>query len=315
MDWTNRFGKLKRWAYQRHGPQPLGQSMEAMKGWETSPLGKAIFKQQQEQLDDLLAELFGYHLLEMSSFDRPHISAASRINHRFKLAPVADFGGRALSELDVVLLHHVLEYATNPHQILREANRVLISRGHLIIVGFQPWSLQGGYKLLAQWLSAGSVWRRSSLQASRIKDWLRLLDCEPVALMSGFHRMPVNHAGLLEKFSFWERLCQKIKSPFGGYYILLARKDVIAMTPIKPAWSKFNPVAGLVMGKPTSRMPEAAGQRSQCQKRRQKQYRLEAVTLGPYPVDAKRTDSHEADERAKIRLKPICSTDSVSSKQ
>jgi SAM-dependent methyltransferase len=320
MDWTNRFSKLKRWAHQRHGPQPLGRSMEAMRGWETSPLGKALFKQQQEQLDDLLAELFGYHLLEMSSFDHPHISAASRINHRFKLSPVADFGGRALCELDalpladesidVVLLHHVLEYATNPHQILREANRVLISRGHLIIIGFQPWSLQGGYKLVAQWLSAGSVWRRSSLQASRIKDWLRLLDCEPVALMSGFHRLPVNHAGLLEKFSFWERLCHKLKSPFGGYYILLARKDVIAMTPIKPAWSKFNPVAGLVMGKPTPRMPEAAGQRSQCQRRRP-----EAHPLGPYRLPAKKTDSHRADERAKIPLKSICPTDSVSSKQ
>lgn len=274
MSTTGRLGKLKRWANRRHGPQPLGQAMQAMKGWENTPLGRAMFSEQQQQLDELLSGLFGYHLLEMSSFDLPGLSAASRISHRFKASPVAGLGGGLLSELehlplpdesiDVVLLHHVLEYATNPHQILREANRVLIARGHVIIVGFNPWSLQGGYKLLAQWLGAGSVWRRASLRPGRLKDWLHLLDCEPVALQRGFYRVPVNHAGVLERFSFWEQLSARLRSPFGGYYILLARKDRVGMTPIKPVWSKFNPVAGLVIGKPTTRMPEPAGQRSQC---------------------------------------------------
>lgn len=276
MSTTSRLGKLRRWANKRHGPRPLGQAMKAMAGWEKTPLGRTIFGQQQEQLDELLGGLFGYHLLEMSSFDMPGLSAASRISHRFKVAPLPGLGGTMLSELDnlplpeesidVVVLHHVLEYATNPHQILREANRVLIARGHIVIVGFNPWSLQGGYKLLAQWLGAGSVWRRSSLQASRLKDWLHLLDCEPVALQRGFHRLPVNHAGVLERFSFWERLSERLRSPLGGYYILVARKDRVGMTPIKPVWSKFNPVAGLVIGKPTTRMPEPAGRRSQCRR-------------------------------------------------
>lgn len=277
MSTTSRWGKLKRWADRRHGPQPLGQAMRAMQGWESTPLGRAIFRQQQQQLDDLLSGLFGYHLLEMSSFDLPDLSAASRISHRFKAAPLRDLGGAVLTELDslplpdesidVVVLHHVLEYATNPHQILRETNRVLIARGHVIIVGFNPWSLQGAYKVLAQWIGAGGVWRRASLQPRRLKDWLHLLDCEPVALQRGFHRLPVNHAGTLERFRFWESLSEKIRSPLGGYYILVARKDRVGMTPIKPVWSKFNPVAGLVIGKPTTRMPEPAGQRSQCQRK------------------------------------------------
>lgn len=277
MSMTSRLRRLKRWADKRHGPQPLGQAMEAMKGWERTALGRALFKQQQQQLDELLNGLFGYHLLEMSSFDLPGLSAASRISHRFKVAPLAGLGGGALSELDnlplpdesidVVLLHHVLEYAPNPHQILREANRTLIARGHVIIVGFNPWSLQGGYKLLAQWIGAGSVWRRASLRPGRLKDWLHLLDCEPVSLQRGFYRLPVNHAGLLERFSFWERLSARLHSPLSGYYILLARKDRVGMTPIKPVWTKFNPVAGLVIGKPTTRMPEPAGQRSRCQKK------------------------------------------------
>lgn len=274
MSSMNGFAKMKRWADKRHGTRSLSETMKALQGWEQSPLGKAIFGQQHEQLDELLSELFGYHLLEMSCFNQVGLSAGSRINHRFRLSPelgfdcgaLADFEALPLPEesIDVVMLHHVLEYATNPHQILREANRVLISRGYLIIVGFHPWSLQGGYKLLAQWFGAGSFWRRNSLRPSRIKDWLRLLDCEPVEVQRGFYRLPVNHAGLLERFTFWERLCQSLRLPFGGYYILVARKERVSMTPIKPVWSNFNPVAGLVIGKPTSRMPEPAGHSTGC---------------------------------------------------
>lgn len=275
----NGFARVMRWADQRHGTRPLRETMQSLRGWEKSPLGKAIFDQQREQMDELLSELFGYHLLEMSCFDQVGLSAGSRINHRFRFAPqpgfecgsLSDFEALPLPEesIDVVVLHHVLEYATNPHQILREANRVLIARGHLIIVGFHPWSLQGGYKLLAQWFGAGSFWRRNSLRPSRIKDWLRFLDCEPVDIKRGFYRVPVNQAGLLEKFGFWERLCQTLKLPFGGYYILLARKDRVSMIPIKPVWSNFNPVAGLVIGKPTPRMPEPAGHSTQCKKERE----------------------------------------------
>ncbi|NIB43876.1 class I SAM-dependent methyltransferase [Pseudomaricurvus alkylphenolicus] len=260
--------RVLRWAENRHGPQPLQHSMPELKSWVTSPLACNILSEEKAQLDDSLGELFGYHLLELSCFDTELLSTSSRINNRFRLAPVEGFSAGALAEfeqlplpeesIDVVLLHHVLEFSPNPHQLLREANRVLIPRGHLLIVGFNPWSLQGVYKVLAQWLSAAPFWRRHSLRAGRIHDWLRLLDCEPVSIQRGFYRIPVNHAGLLRRFGFWERLCRKLHLPFGGYYVLLARKDRIAMRPIKPLWSQLNPMAGLVIGKPASRMPDTA---------------------------------------------------------
>ena len=87
-------------------------------------------------------------------------------------------------------------------------------------------------------------------------DWLRLLDCEPVHVERGFYRLPVNHEGLLEKFRFWERACRFLKLPFGGYYMILARKDRMAVRPIKPLWKGINPMAGLVLGKPAGRMPD-----------------------------------------------------------
>ncbi len=267
---SNLGSNLRLWAEGRHGPRSLSQTIRALRGWEITPLASSIFEAQQGQLDQVLSELFGYHLLEMSCFDCPGLSRSSRINHRFRLSPVNNPDAGALADyeslplasesIDVVILHHVLEYSTHPHQILREANRVLIARGHLVVVGFNPWSLQGGYKILAQWLGAGSFWRRRSLRPGRVMDWLRLLDCEPLHVEWGFYGLPVNHAGVLRQFSFWERFCRRLGLPFGGYYVMLASKDRLCMTPVKPVWSSLNPVAGLVMGKPTPRMPESMRQ-------------------------------------------------------
>ncbi|MGH1374547.1 MAG: methyltransferase domain-containing protein [Cellvibrionaceae bacterium] len=258
--------KLIRWANGRHGPRDLQQTMTGLKGWQRTALGKAITEEQKSQLDQLMPELFGYHLLEMSCFDVSDLSNSSRINHRFSVAPdvgvkapvISNFEDLPLASesLDVVLLHHILDYSPSPHQILREANRVLIARGHLIVIGFNPWSLQGLYKLAAQWVGAGDFWRRRSLRAGRVLDWLRLLDCDPIKLERGFYRAPVNHANTLGRFQFWERLCRKMKLPFGGYYIILARKDRVSVRPIKPLWRNINPIAGLGLAKPTTRLPE-----------------------------------------------------------
>jgi len=258
--------RLKDWAHRRHGPRELRRTMAGLDGWESTAVGGAILSAQKDQLGEILPELFGYHLLELSCFNVAQLSEDSRINHRFKLAPdmgfatpvVANYEELPLASesLDVVVLHHVLDYSPHPHQVLREANRVLIARGHLVIIGFNPWSFQGIYKVFAQWLSAGDFWRRRSLRAGRVEDWLRLLDCEPIYLKRGFYRAPINHQGLLSRFNFWEKICSRMRLPFGGYYIILARKDRVSVKPIKPVWRGISPIAGLVIGKPAGRMPE-----------------------------------------------------------
>ena len=49
----------------------------------------------------------------------------------------------ASHSLDLVVLPHVLEFSTDPHQVLREVERVLIPEGQVIICGFNPTSLWG----------------------------------------------------------------------------------------------------------------------------------------------------------------------------
>ena len=265
---TDQFHRLRR----ARSPQGLGVSAKELDGWQLTPLGRAILDLQRQQLEDILGELFGYHLLQISVFNVDDLANSSRINHRFNVGPVASGSVSALAHpeqmplesesIDVVLLHHVLEYSSHPHQLLREANRVLIGRGHLVVIGFNPWSLQGVYKVFKQMFNAGIFWRRHGLRAGRIADWLKLLDCDTVRLERGFYRLPVNSEAALNRFRFWERLCTRFRLPIGGYYILVAQKERLRVTPVKPSWQSFNPISGLGLSKPTSRMPETAKKQS-----------------------------------------------------
>jgi len=47
---------------------------------------------------------------------------------------------------------HTLEFTNDPHQVLREVDRVLIPEGHVVILAFNPWSLW--YDLVA-WSCVG----------------------------------------------------------------------------------------------------------------------------------------------------------------
>ena len=57
----------------------------------------------------------------------------------------------ATHSIDLVVMPHILEFAEDPHQVLREVERVLVPEGHVVITGFNPASLWGlrQYRLAA----------------------------------------------------------------------------------------------------------------------------------------------------------------------
>jgi len=157
-----------------------------------------------------------------------------------------------------VLLHHALEFSEHPHQLLRETERIVIPRGYTLIVSFNPFSWFGVWKSVARLATARKQWRHHSLRLGRVLDWLRLLDFEPVKIDHGFYRWPIDNAGVISKTQWMEKLFRLSKLPVGAYYVILARKDVVGVVPIRPTWKKFKPIEGLVS---TSRFkPVAAGE-------------------------------------------------------
>ncbi|MDO3382329.1 methyltransferase domain-containing protein [Gilvimarinus algae] len=245
---------------------PPEQAVPALTDWFDSPQGQAVLKSQRSDIDQALACLFGYHLCQISVCRHLNLSASSRIPHTFALNPQAHASASAAAQgeqgacdlrrlplapesVDVFVLHHALDFSQTPHQLLAEAARATIARGHIVIVGFNPWSLVGGWHIAKRLTSRQPLWRHQHLRLGRLFDWFALLDLEPVEVRRG-HYWPFAR----EASGRLERGMRSINAPWGSYYMVTVRKDVPGVLPVKPRWKTMDIAAlGGVSGKVSGR--------------------------------------------------------------
>lgn len=242
--------RFRAWRRRRFGVPALSQSGPDLADWFQTPLGEAVLKQERLCLDEQLQDLFGYHLLQMSVDPGLDISSGSRITHRVAITPrtgqatalsplVADHRQLPLppESVDLVVIHHLLDFSQTPHQLLREAQRVLIPRGHLVVVGFNPLCGLGLARWVASLFSRHALWRHQALRLGRLLDWLQLLDLEPGRVQRGFFRPPVGHPGTLRRLQWLERWGKTLHWPGGTFYVVVACKEVGGAIPLKPQWA------------------------------------------------------------------------------
>ena len=221
------------------------QSFTEMTEWLQTPLGQNLLGIEMSLLKNMINRRFGYHLLQLSCADIA-VYDDSPIGHRFCITPstkiengsiVAQAEAIPLSaeSVDMVVLHHALDYSKDPHQLLREANRVLIAGGHLIIIGFNALSAWGARHKLARKFDK-SPWKSNLLSNKRLNDWLKLLDFKIEKLHYGLYSLPFNSPSLIRYSSFMGKLAQRLNWPIGGIYIISATKQAFPMTPIREPW-------------------------------------------------------------------------------
>jgi SAM-dependent methyltransferase len=224
----------------------------ALNDWFKTPLGRLLLEREQEHINSMIPNLFGYHLLQVGQLADVNLLEQSRIPHcsimdmdqhlLHKLDhKVCSLGGLAeqwpiqTDCVDVIVLPHVLEYSVNPHQVLREVDRALIAEGHVVILGFNPWSLWGLWRLLLKpWKKL--PWRGRFFSITRVTDWLSLLGFELVYCQSYLYRPPVQRVGIMRRLRFIENLSQRFCPYRGGGYMLVAKKKVTTLMPVKPRW-------------------------------------------------------------------------------
>ncbi len=250
------------------------EARAGLRQWYATPLGRTLAGCEQRLLDDSLYNLFGYHLLQVGAPQGVDLTAASRISHRMVLVdnavalPVLD-GSEACvglpealpvgaDSIDLLLLPHVLAFADEPHQVLREADRVLIPEGHVAVLGFNPWSLWGISRLALGWRQR-APWCGRFLSPWRVKDWLSLLGFDTVLLHHICYRPPLQHPGLLQRLQFLERWGQRWWPILGGGYLLVAKKRVATLTPIRPRWRPRRALVATGLASPTVRKQEHDG--------------------------------------------------------
>ena len=221
-----------------------------MREWYLTNLGVAFAEEECQQLLDMLETRFGYHLLQLGHLFEPQYFSSSSIRHKVVMDEAAEPGERGVSLLgdfcalpistdsvDVVILPHTLETSRDPHQVLREVDRILVPEGIVIVLGFNPWSLWGARRLLSR-RSGKAPWCANFFSPFRVKDWVSLLGFDVLNVQPHFYRLPIGRKSMLGKLDVLMRLAARLWPAFGAGYVLVARKRVSTLTPIGPRWRR-----------------------------------------------------------------------------
>lgn len=223
-------------------------AQEPLQQWYSNSLGQTILEDMATVLDGLLPDIFGYQGLQIGQISQKYCLLESAGLHK-KLVLGAggdsgniDIGADALhlpiasDTMNLVALPHTLDFCSDPHQVLREADRVLTGDGHLLIIGFNPYSSCGLRHSIMRW--RGVVpWNGEFYSRGRISDWLSLLNFRILREETFFLRLPVASAGLLRKTRFIEK-ARPMLGKLGGIYVIHARKQSIPMTLLRNKWRR-----------------------------------------------------------------------------
>ena len=210
--------------------------------WLETTLGQYLLCHEQRMFDAAVGDIFGFNAVQMGML-QIDVLKNSRIPHIMHVGNNAgdcycesDYLPFAESCIDLVCLPHVLEFSENPHQTLREAERVLVPEGHLILTGFNPISAWGIKHALKNDMSY--PWHGHFFTISRIKDWLALLGLEFVSGSMSCYEPPINNEKWLNNFEFMDKMGSQWWPMLGGIYFIVAKKRVVNITLLKPNWKK-----------------------------------------------------------------------------
>ncbi|WP_153116838.1 class I SAM-dependent methyltransferase [Rhodocyclus tenuis] len=218
-------------------------SIPGLDTWLKTPQGLYVTSWERPRIEGIVSDVFGYNALQLGlpQFD---LLGDNRIPLRQKVGESGAVDVRcdlrqlpfAAASVDLVVLPHVLEFNDDPHQILREVERVLIPEGQLVIAGFNPLSLWGLRRRLPGH-PEGFPWNGDYLSVPRIKDWVKLLGFEIDRGVFGCYAPPCTDAAWLRRYHFMEAAGDRWWGFAGGVYLLRAVKRVHGMRLIMPKWN------------------------------------------------------------------------------
>ena len=257
--------------FKRAEKTSFNERLLALHRWLQSGEGDFLLKAERRQLEQELHYIFGYHACQMTIAPGAGLLDTSQVSHINLLNPsvaltrvvdeatCSDCDSPVITDpfhwpvspgsLDLVLLHHVVEFSERPHRLLSEAARTIIPGGKLLVIGFNPKSLVNCWR----WVSPKhrQLFQDSHLISSgRMRDWLTLLgfNVEKINYGAYMHPLDRHSRGLTRELV--EQRCRQWNLPTGGFYMVVATRETPGMTPIRPAWPEVRrhfasrPIAG-----------------------------------------------------------------------
>lgn len=225
--------------------------------WWQSPLGQQLLNLEREMVSQLDEPMPGYFSIQLGG-NASCLPLNNRPGSQCLVAADGDVQAEAESlpfkshSIDKLLLLHVLERSRDPHQVLREAERVLAADGKIILCSFNPFSLWGLRRLFS-WQDS-PPWDGHFFSQTRIRDWLALLNFEVTEQHKTLYRPPFRHPRWMQGSLFMERWGRRLWPWLGGVSVMVAAKRTIPLTPVRENWRKRRlfPTPGLV-NKPLTR--------------------------------------------------------------
>ena len=210
--------------------------------WLSTPQGAYVLDWELAQFDSAVDDVFGFRAVQVGL---PEVDFLRQNRIPYRLTVALEPGGAvaadplqlplATQSVDLVALPHVLEGHPNPHDVLREVERVLMPEGQVVISGFNTASLWRLRQMFSS-RTAGAPWDGKFIGLLRLREWLRVLGFELNGGKFGCYAPPFREKVWLERFAFMEKAGPRWWPVTGGIYVVRAVKRVHGMRIISPAW-------------------------------------------------------------------------------
>ncbi len=215
--------------------------------WFNSDQGQFLLAAEQSHLRELLPRMFGQHACTLGILPDSSLLDDACIVYKTFLTPLSEETAGMMVQISVnewgiqprsmnmVLLHHVLDFAERPHRILREACRSIVPGGKLVIVGFNPYSIWNPLRMLGQ--GENKIMQKARFyQSWRLKDWLTLLNFRTTELRFGGGLFPFTCGLQPARKQKLEHLVSSPRLGLGSFYVLVAVKERAGLIPYDRRW-------------------------------------------------------------------------------
>lgn len=238
----------------------MDKQIISLRDWFETPPGQYLLEWERAQFDGALADIFGYHALQLGLPELPLLQS-NRMPHRWVASAPCGHGtelnldpSRVMlatdyaalpfpaNSLDLVVMPHALELGVDPHAALREVERVLVPEGRVVISGLNPaslWGLRQRRAHLYRRLGLGKLFLPQGgefIGYWRLRDWLRLLSFEVETGRFGCYRPSVDSEQWLRRLEWMDRAGERWWPIFGAVYFVVAVKRVHGMRLLGPPW-------------------------------------------------------------------------------
>ncbi len=235
---------------------PSWPTLNDINTWYESLLGQRILALEQQQIDQCLERVFGYHAIclgPLSPLNLEHCSVSNKIeiaaefSTKMRASAVVNFHSLPFADqsIDLFVLPHVLEFSPDPKAVLHEVSRCLIGNGYVLIFGFNASSLFGLWRWL-QGRSHNFPWYGKFLSIRKLCRWLTEFHFVIEECHTFYFRPPFQYPEALKKLKFLEVLGPLIWSQSGASYAVLARREQACLTPIRTFRKSVQPIKDLV---------------------------------------------------------------------